>query len=93
MLFLLGRLDVTEGYFKIAVVNDGRTVQFALGEVPYLKVLSDGGHFLFVEPCWGLTEHDEQRLFENKEGIHVIAAGGELRRSFGMTPQIGFRSA
>ena len=55
--------------------------------MPYLTLWSDGGPFLCVEPCWGLTDHDEQRPFENKEGIHVIAAGGELQKSFTMTPR------
>ncbi|MEP6808611.1 MAG: hypothetical protein ABI992_00065 [Chthoniobacterales bacterium] len=91
--FIVEMLDVPERVFHFADVTSGRTVEFDLGEAPYLTLWSDGGPFLCVEPCWGLTDHDEQRLFENKEGIHVIAAGGELRRSFGMTPRIGFRSA
>jgi hypothetical protein len=28
---------------------------------------SDGGPFLCVEPCWGLTDHHEQRAFEDKQ--------------------------
>jgi len=48
---------------------------------------SDGGPFLCVEPCWGLTDHHEQRAFEKKQGIQIIPPGGELRASFRMTPQ------
>jgi len=28
-----------------------------------------GGPFLYVEPCLGLADHHEQRVFEEKEGI------------------------
>ena len=53
-----------------------------------MTLWSDGGPFLCVEPCWGLTDHDEQRAFEDKEGIQQIAPGGELRASFTMQPRI-----
>src|SRR6266571_4014387 len=66
----------------------GRWVSVDLTGVPYLTLWSDGGPFLCIEPCWGLTDHHEQRAFEDKEGIHTISPGGELRTSFGMTPQL-----
>ena len=56
------------------------TVILDLRGVPYLTLWSDGGPFLCVEPCWGLTDHHEQRAFEDKEGIQQIAPGGELLR-------------
>jgi len=56
--------------------------------VPYLTLWSDGGPFLCVEPCWGLTDHDEQRAFENKEGIQIIRPRGNLLASFSMTPEL-----
>jgi hypothetical protein len=49
---------------------------------------SDGGPFLCIEPCWGLTDHHEQRAFEGKQGIQKIPPCGELRASFSMTPQL-----
>jgi galactose mutarotase-like enzyme len=49
---------------------------------------SDGGPFLCVEPCWGLTDHHEQRAFENKEGIQKIPAGGELIADFSFAPRL-----
>jgi hypothetical protein len=58
-----------------------------LSGVPYLTVWSDGGPFLCVEPCWGLTDRHEQRAFEDKEGIQKIPARGELRASFTMAAQ------
>jgi galactose mutarotase-like enzyme len=56
--------------------------------VPYLTLWSDGGPFLCIEPCWGLTDHHEQRAFEDKKGIQTIPPGGELHGSFSMTPQL-----
>jgi hypothetical protein len=58
-----------------------------LAGVPYMTLWSDGGPFLCVEPCWGLTDHHEQRAFEKKQGIQTIPPGGELCASFSMTPQ------
>jgi galactose mutarotase-like enzyme len=49
---------------------------------------SDGGPFLCIEPCWGLTDHHQQRAFENKEGIQTIAPGGVLHASFSMAPEL-----
>jgi galactose mutarotase-like enzyme len=66
----------------------GRWVTLDLTGVPYLTLWSDGGPFLCVEPCWGLTDHHEQRAFEDKQGIQTIPPGGELRASFTMTPQL-----
>ncbi len=46
---------------------------------------------LVWEPCWGLTDHHEQRAyeaFEDKEDIQTISSAGELRTCFGMTPQL-----
>ncbi len=86
--FILELVDVPERVFHFADATSGRAVEFDFSEVPYLTLWSDGGPFLCVEPCWGLTDHDEQRPFENKEGIHVIAAGGEMRRTFTMTPRL-----
>jgi len=41
-----------------------------------------------MEPCWGLTDHHEQRPFQDKKVIQTISPGGELRVSFTMTPQL-----
>ena len=56
--------------------------------MPYVTLWSDGGPFLCVEPCWGLTDHHEQRAFENKQGIQTISPGGKLRASLSMAPQL-----
>ncbi len=86
--FILELVDVPQRNFHFHDEASGRTVALDLREVPYVTLWSDGGPFLCVEPCWGLTDHDAQRPFENKEGIHLIAAGGELQRSFAITPQL-----
>lgn len=86
--FILELVDVPERIFKFCDLFSGRIVEFDFSDVPYLTLWSDGGPFLCVEPCWGLTDHEEQRAFEDKEGIHVICAGGEMERSFRMTPRI-----
>lgn len=89
--FILELVDVPERTFCFHDRPSGRSVALDFSAVPYVTLWSDGGAFLCVEPCWGLTDHDEQRAFEEKEGIQVICAGGEMRRSFRMTPRIGPR--
>jgi galactose mutarotase-like enzyme len=85
--FILELLDVPRREFSYVDPPSGRWVVVDLSEVPYLTLWSDGGPFLCIEPCWGLTDHDAQRAFEEKEGVQTIAAGGRLRASFVMTPQ------
>ena len=85
---ILELLDVPRPQFSFVDPPSGRWVTMDLAGVPYMTVWSDGGPFLCVEPCWGLTDHHEQRAFEKKQGIQTIAARGELRASFSMTPQL-----
>ena len=80
--------DVPRRQFSYVDPPSGRWVTLDLTGVPYLTLWSDGGPFLCIEPCWGLTDHHEQRAFENKEGIQTIAPGGVLRASFSMTPEL-----
>jgi galactose mutarotase-like enzyme len=80
--------DVPRRKFSYVDPPSGRWVTLDLTGVPYLTLWSDGGPFLCIEPCWGLTDHHEQRAFENKEGIQTIAPGGVLRASFSMTPEL-----
>ena len=84
--YILELVDVPERTFIYEDPPSGRTVALDLTGVPYLTLWSDGGPFLCVEPCWGLTDHDEQRAFEDKAGIQKIAPGAVLERSFVMTP-------
>jgi galactose mutarotase-like enzyme len=86
--FILELVDVPRRQFSYVDPPSGRWVTLDLTGVPYLTLWSDGGPFLCIEPCWGLTDHHEQRAFEDKEGIQIIAAGGQLRAAFGMTPQL-----
>lgn len=86
--YILELVDVPERNFTFTDLPTGRKVSLDLSEVPYLTLWSDGGAFFCVEPCWGLTDHDQQRAFEDKEGIQTIAAGGNLRRSFSMQPSL-----
>jgi galactose mutarotase-like enzyme len=86
--YILELVDVPERTFKYLDAASGRTVVIDLRSVPYLTLWSDGGAFLCVEPCWGLTDHDRQRAFEDKEGMQVIPAGGKLQASFTMTLQL-----
>jgi galactose mutarotase-like enzyme len=85
---ILELVNVRRREFSYVDPPSGRWVVVDLGEVPYLTLWSDGGPFLCLEPCWGLTDHHEQRPFENKEGIQIIPAGGTLRASFAMAPQL-----
>jgi len=85
---ILELLDVPRRQFSYVDPPSGRWVTLDLTSVPYLTLWSDGGPFLCVEPCWGLTDHQQQRAFENKEGIQTIAPGGVLRASFSMASEL-----
>lgn len=85
---ILELVDVSKPQFSYVDPPTGRWVVLDLRGVPYLTVWSDGGPFLCVEPCWGLTDHHDQRAFEEKQGIQTIPPGDELRASFHMTPQL-----
>ena len=85
---ILELLDVPRRQFSYVDPPSGRWVILDLAGVPYLTLWSDGGPFLCIEPCWGLTDHQQQRPFENKEGIQIIVPGDVLRASFGMAPEL-----
>jgi galactose mutarotase-like enzyme len=85
---ILELLDIPKRQFAYVDPPSGRWVVLDLASVPYLTLWSDGGAFLCVEPCWGLTDHHQQRAFENKEGIQTITPGGVLRASFSMAPEL-----
>jgi len=85
---ILELLDVPRRKFSYVDPPSGRWVILDLTGVPYLTLWSDGGPFLCIEPCWGLTDHHEQRPFEKKEGIQTIAPRGVLRASFSMVPEL-----
>ena len=85
---ILELVDVPRREFSFVDPPSGRWVSLDLTGAPYLTLWSDGGPFLCIEPCWGLTDHHEQRAFEDKQGIQTIAPAGELRAAFTMTPQL-----
>jgi galactose mutarotase-like enzyme len=84
--FILELVDVPDRQFTFSDRPSGRMVIVDLSGVPYLTLWSDGGPFLCIEPCWGLTDHERQRAFEEKEGIQQIPPGGQLTASFAMGP-------
>lgn len=86
--YILELIDVPDRTFTFSDPPSRRTVALDLTAVPYLTLWSDGGPFLCVEPCWGLTDHDQQRAFEDKEGIQKIPAGQELVASFSFAPRL-----
>jgi galactose mutarotase-like enzyme len=86
--YILEFIDVPQRTFTFTDAPTNRSVAIDLTGVPYVTLWSDGGPFLCVEPCWGLTDHEQQRAFEEKEGIQTIAPGGELEASFTMTPRL-----
>ena len=86
--YILELVDVPLREFSYVDPPSGRWVVLNLTGVPYLTLWSDGGPFLCIEPCWGLADHQEQRAFEDKEGIQTIPPRGELRASFAMSPQL-----
>ena len=86
--YILEFVDVPDRTLTFSDPPSGRSVALDLTSVPYLTLWSDGGPFLCVEPCWGLTDHHEQRAFEDKEGIQKIPARGELIASFSFEPRL-----
>jgi galactose mutarotase-like enzyme len=86
--YILELVDLPKRRFTFRDPPSRRTVAVDLTGVPYLTLWSDGGPFLCVEPCWGLTDHHEQRAFEDKEGIQEIPAGQELIAGFSFEPQL-----
>ncbi len=86
--YILELVDVPDRKFRFLDPAGGREVSLDLQQVPYLTLWSDGGPFLCIEPCWGLTDHDQQRAFEEKEGIQHIPPRGELRTTFSMIPRL-----
>ena len=86
--FILELVDVPDRKFVYRDPPSGRSVTIDLAGVPYLTLWSDGGPFLCVEPCWGLTDRHEQRAFEDKDGIQAIAPGGNLSAGFTMKPSV-----
>jgi galactose mutarotase-like enzyme len=85
---ILELVDVPRREFCYVDPPSGHWVVVDLTGVPYLTLWSDGGPFLCVEPCWGLTDDHEQRPFEAKKGTQTIPPGGRLHASFAMTPQL-----
>ena len=85
---ILELVDIPKPQFSYVDPPTGRWIVLDLRGVPYLTLWSDGGPFLCIEPCWGLTDHYDQRAFEDKQGIQPIPPGGELRASFSVTPQL-----
>lgn len=86
--YILELVEVPDRTFIFSDPPSRRTVAIDLSGVPYLTLWSDGGPFLCVEPCWGLTDHLEQRAFEDKEGIQKIPASQELVASFSFEPRL-----
>ncbi len=86
--FILELVDVPERTFTFFDGPSRRRISLDLREVPYLTLWSDGGPFLCVEPCWGLTDHEQQRAFQDKEGIQVIAPGSTLERCFSLHAEL-----
>jgi galactose mutarotase-like enzyme len=86
--YILEFVDVPDRRFIYSDVSSGREVTLDLREAPYVTLWSDGGPFLCVEPCWGLTDRHNQRPFEAKDGIQIIPPRGKLRASFSMIPRV-----
>jgi galactose mutarotase-like enzyme len=86
--FIIELVDVPDRQFVYRDSPSGRTVILTLADVPYLTLWSDGGPFLCVEPCWGLTDRHQQRAFENKDGAQIISPGGALEAQFIVQPEL-----
>src|SRR2546430_16555836 len=83
---ILEMVDVPRRQFSYVDPPSGRWVTLDLTGVPYVTLWSDGGRFLCIEPCWGLTEHHKHRPFENNKAIQQISPGAKFRTSFSTSP-------
>ena len=86
--YILEFIDVPDRHFVYSDPASAREIVLDLAGVPYFTLWSDGGPFLCVEPCWGLTDRDDQRPFELKDGIQTIPARGTLTASFTLKPRM-----
>jgi galactose mutarotase-like enzyme len=86
--YILELVDVPNREFIFSDPPSRRGVVLDLSGAPYLTLWSDGGPFFCAEPCWGLTDHQQQRAFEEKEGIQEIPPQAELIRRFSMRPRL-----
>jgi galactose mutarotase-like enzyme len=86
--YILELVDVPARDFLYRDGPSGREITMDLTGVPFLTLWSDGGPFLCVEPCWGLTDAHQQRAFEDKAGIQIIAPGGDLTARFALSPRL-----
>jgi galactose mutarotase-like enzyme len=86
--FLLELVDVPEAVFAVEDPGGHRRTLLDYHEAPYVTLWSDGHDFVCVEPCWGLPDHQEQRPFEQKEGIQEIAPGKKLTGTFSIRPEV-----
>jgi galactose mutarotase-like enzyme len=86
--FLLELAAVPEAIFAVEDPAGHRRTSLDYREAPYVTLWSDGHDFVCVEPCWGLPDHQEQRPFEEKEGLQEIAPGKKLTRSFTIRPEV-----
>jgi len=86
--FILGLDEVPERIFTVEDPGGHRRTLLDYNEAPYLTLWSDGHDFICVEPCWGLPDHEQQRPFEEKEGIQEIAPGKKLTRTFSIRPEV-----
>jgi len=86
--FILGIEEVPEAIFAVEDPEGRRRTELDYREAPYITIWSDGHDFICVEPCWGLPDHEQQRPFEEKEGLEEIAPGKVLTRSFSILPEV-----
>ncbi len=86
--FILELVNVPSRQFVFEDPPSRRAVTIDTGSAPYLTLWSDGGAFLCIEPCWGLTDAHEQRAFEDKLGIQLIPPGGELVARCAISPSL-----
>ncbi|MGI9113906.1 MAG: hypothetical protein ACR2FX_02540 [Chthoniobacterales bacterium] len=86
--FIIELVHVSSREFAFEDRASGRAATIDVGSAPYLTLWSDGGAFLCIEPCWGLTDAHEQRAFEDKLGIQVIPPGCDLAAECSIAPRL-----
>ncbi|MBV9007764.1 MAG: hypothetical protein JO354_01160 [Verrucomicrobia bacterium] len=86
--FILELVHLESREFVFEDRESERAVTVNSGSAPYLTLWSNGGPFLCIEPCWGLTDAHEQRAFEDKLGIQIIPPEGKLTAECSISPRL-----
>jgi len=69
--------------------GSGVSIRVDFPEMPHLGFWSEpGDEFICIEPWQGMDDHEDQKAFDEKLGVVMLAPGGRDTRTIKLTPQI-----